>query len=148
MAIKKERVYIDTSVTGLVSLVQHNLGGVPDLFITDYDTGVQKYVSLMDARIAEIKVIDKDTTQLSFASLFTGYVEFLFVEVDKPNDHDRLIELESKYFEQLNLIEDKVSKSQWIQMNTLFSSQIETLQNQIIDLQSQINLLKADVEAL
>ena len=148
MAIYKSRTYLNTAVTGLVNVIEHNLGGTPDVFITEWNGTHEVYVSLMDARIAEIKVLDKDTVQITFASAFQGYLELLMVEVDNPSDHQRLLNLESKYTKQINLIEDKVSKTQWIQMNTLLSNQIQSLQEQIADLQSQINTLRTDVDAL
>ena len=70
------------------------------------------------------------------------------VEVDKPTDHERVLELEEKYISQLALIETKAGKDQWIQMNNLFSAQIEGLQDQIEDLQSQVNMLKSEVGSL
>jgi hypothetical protein len=148
MAIYKSRTYLNTSITGLVNIVEHNLGGVPDLFFTEWDGSNEVYVSLMDARIAEVKVLDKDTVQATFAAPFQGYLELLFVEVDNPSDHQRLLNLESKYSKVINLIEDKVSKDQWIQMNTLFSNQITSLQEQVNDLQSQINTLQTDFDSL
>lgn len=148
MAITKSRTYLDTSASGLIFVVEHNLGGVPDLFFTELVAGQQVYVSLMDARIAEVKSLDEDNIQVTFAASFAGYLELLLVEVDDPSDHERLLGLEERYVNQVALLEDKVSKSQWIQMNNLFSAQIEGLQGQVADLQSQINILEADVSTL
>lgn len=148
MAITKSRTFLDTTASGLVIIIEHNLGGTPDLFFTEWTGSQETYVSLFDPRIAEVKTLDSDRIQVTFASAFSGYLELLLVEVDNPSDHARLLALEEKYLKQIALIEDKVSKDQWIQMNTLLSSQITSLQAQIVDLQSQINLLSSDVEAL
>lgn len=148
MAVTKSRTYLNTSISGLVIIIEHNLSGTPDLFFTEIDGANEKYVSLMDARIAEVKTLDSDNIQVTFASAFEGFLELLLVEVDNPSDHERLLGLEERYVNQVALLEDKVSKDQWIQMNTLLSSQIEDLQGQINDLQSQVNTLSADVAAL
>lgn len=148
MAIKKAEAFLDTNIAGLVIIVEHNLDNIPDIFLTELVLGQQLYVSLMDARIAEIKVLDSDRIQITFASAFIGFIEMLSVDVDNPSDHDRIIRLEQDSVNKLELIESKTSKDQWIQMNTLLSSQITTLQDQVVDLQSQINLLRADLDAL
>lgn len=148
MAFKKSRTYLDTDASGLVIIVEHNSGGTPDVFLTEWDGSNEVYVSLMDARIAEIKVLDKDNVQFTFASTFKGYAELVYFESESPSQLDRIVSLEDKYLKQFELIEDKVSKSQWTQMNTLLSAQIEGLQGQVANLQSQINSLKSDVDAL
>jgi hypothetical protein len=148
MAISKTKVFLDTDVSGLVIPVVHNLGGTPVPVFTELDSGNEVYVPLMDARISEIKTLDVNTVQCTFASTFAGYLELLLVVVDNPSDHQRLLDLEDKYVNQLALTEDKVSKSQWTQMNTLLNAQIESLQTQAASLQSQINLLQSEVDAL
>ena len=148
MSTSKQTTYINTAISGLVIPVEHNLEGTPGLTLTEIVAGKEVYVSLMDARIGEIKTLDKNHIQLTFASAFNGYLTMFLIEIDSPNYQERLIDLEGKYISQLALIEGKVGRDQWIQMNTLLSAQNEDLQNQIEDLQSQINLLKATVEAL
>jgi len=148
MAIKKSKTYLDTNINGLVQIVEHNLGGIPDLFLTEIDAGKYKYVSLYDSRIAEIKALDNNNTQITFSSLFQGYLELLLVEVDEPTDHQRLISLEERYLSLLTLIESKTSQSQWVQMNNLHQAQLGSMQTQIDELKVQVELLSTDVEAL
>lgn len=148
MAILNTEAYVDTDITGLVNIVEHNLEGTPDIFITEWDGFSEIYTSLMDARIAEVKTLDSNRVQITFSATFQGYLYFLLAKVDNPSDHQRIIDLEKRYSNVVNLIEDKVSKDQWIQMNTLFSNQITYLQNQIKDLEVQIAALKTDVDAL
>lgn len=148
MAATIARTYVDTNTSGLVIVVEHNLDGTPDLFLTELDAGKEKYVSLYDPRISEIKTLDSDNLQLTFASSFAGYVNLTLVQPDIPSVQERLGDLEDRYLKMIALIEDKVSKDQWIQMNTLFEAQISSLQTQIDTLNSQVSLLRSDVDAL
>ena len=148
MAITKSRTYLDTTVSGLIIVVEHNLGGTPDLFLTELDAGKEKYVSLYDPRISEIKALDANNTQLTFSSAFAGYLELLLVEVDDPSDGERLNSLEDRYLKMIALIESKASLDQVAQLNTLTQGQITSLQTQIDDLSSQVSLLRSDVDAL
>jgi len=148
MAVTKSRTYLDTGVSGLVIVVEHNLGGTPDLFLTELDAGKEKYVSLYDPRISEIKALDANNTQLTFASAFAGFLELLLVEVDDPSVQERLTSLEDRYLKMISLIESKMSIDQWGQLNTLTEGQITSLQTQIDALSSQVSLLRSDVDAL
>ncbi len=149
MAVKKAIKYLDTIASGLIIIFEHNLNGTPYTpTLYELDAGKKVYVSIFDPRISEIKTLDDNNIQFTFASTFQGYAELFLSTAEEPTDHDRIIALEEKYLEQFDLIEAKVSKDQWIQMNTLFESQVSSLQDQIDALQSQVNLLSSDVEAL
>jgi len=148
MAVTKSRTYVDTSTSGLIIVVEHNLDGTPDLFLTELDSGKEKYVSLYDPRISEIKTLDSDNIQLTFAAPFAGYLELMLVEVDDPSVNERLLALEERYLSMIATIEGRASKDQWIQMNTLIEGQISSLQSQIDNLASELALVRADLNAL
>ena len=148
MAVKPSQTYVDTSVSGLVIIVEHNLGGTPDIFITELDAGRHKYVSLYDPRISEIKTLDENSVQLTFASTFAGYIHLNVIEADIPSVQERIAKLEDRYLKLLALIEDKVSSTQWDQINTLTQSQIKSISSQASTLRTDLELLKTDVAAL
>jgi len=148
MAINKHKVYIDTSTSGLIIIVDHNLSGTPIVTLTDYDTSQEVYVSFYDPRLSEVKVLDSNSIQFTFASTFKGYAYFYQIEVDTPSALDRLTTLEEKYIELLQSMDLLTNKDQWIQMNTLFQRQIDALDAQTQALQNQVNLLADDVDKL
>jgi len=148
MATQKHKVYIDTTTTGLASIIEHNLSTTPLIFITDYETGQEVYVSFYDPRLSEVKVLDKDNVQITFASSFKGYIYFYKISVDSPSNQDRLTALEEKYIELLESTGNFTNKDQWIQMNTLMSKQLEVLESQVRILQNQVNLISDTVDKL
>lgn len=148
MAVTKDKTFVNTAVSGLVIPVEHNLGGTPNLMITELVAGNEVYVSLLDARIAEVKTLDTNIIQVTFASAFEGFIDLHLVTADNPSLHQRVLDLEDRYLSLIPLIESKVSVDQWTQLNNLTQAQIASLQTQINDLSSQLNLLESDVEAL
>ena len=148
MSIRITKTYIDTSISGLVKLIPHNLTGSPAIFFTDIIGGDEGYVPLMDARIAEAKALDPDNFQVTFSSAFAGFLYLQVVEVDTPTDHTRLLDLEDRYVKQVGLIESKVSHNQWTALNALKDAQIKTLQTQIDDLKARVSKNEADISLL
>ena len=148
MSAYKHVAFLDTNSMGLSIPIEHNLPATPSFFITEKVGGETVYVSLMDPRIAEIKVVDKNVVSIVFAAAFQGYMTLEAVVTDRPSDHDRLLVLEEKISNQLALIESKASLDKLTQIASLFSGQISNLQDQINDLQSQINSIKDDLSRL
>lgn len=148
MTAKRQKTYINTNIAGQVIQIEHNLDGTPDIFFTELIGNTEFYISLLDPRIAEIKTLDKNRVQVTFANNFVGYVTLDIVHSDFPSDHERILELEEKYINQFNLIEDKVSKDQWTQMNNLFEANIKALNERIDSLESYVQVIKTELDAL
>lgn len=148
MSSAKYVQYIDTNVSGLVVQVEHNLGGTPLIGLTDYTSGSEVFVSFYDPRIAEIKVLDDNTVQLTFSSAFEGYAIFHHIINDQYSLEDRVKVLEDKYIQLLQTMSNFATKAQWSQMNTLLSKQIELLNSKVDTLQNQVDLLSDAVDSL
>jgi len=141
MSLKKHKIFIDTASAGLVSIVEHNLCGTPLVTLTDYDSGQEVYTSLYDPRVAELKVLDKDNVQISFASSFKGYLYLHVLEIDAFTPEERIKLLEEKYLSLLQGMDTLTNKDQWIQMNNLLSQQTDTLENRVHALETTLQFL-------
>jgi len=148
MSTRVTKTFIDTGISGLVNLVNHNLNGTPDIFITEVVAGNEVYVPLMDSRIAEVKNLDPNNFQITFASLFAGYIYFNVIVGDNPSDHNRLLAIEKSYTAQMLLIQSKVAHNQWVAINNLRDQQMKTLQTQIEDLKVRVAKNEVDISVL
>lgn len=146
--VRKNSTYVDTNVSGLVVQISHNMNGTAYPSIYELDGGAKVFLSLFDPRIAEVKDLDDDTTQVTFASAFAGYIDLVVFDVSVPSAEDRVKSLEDKYNDLLAMFNKYVTKSTSTQMNNYFDSKIKDLEAKDEDLQTQINTLRTDVDAL
>ena len=147
--IRKHMQYINTAISGLVIVIEHNLGGFPFIGVSErLVSGQRKYTSLFDSRFGEFKNLDDDRIQLTFASAYEGYIELFVVEVEDPTVQERLLGLEQRYLSLIKQLESRATVDQVLQIDTLTQTKIDSLQNQLDTQISQINLIKQDIEAL
>lgn len=147
--INRVSTYIDTSVTGSVVQIQHNLHGMVYPYFYTVDTsGYKTAVSLFDSRIAEAKTLDDDTFQVTFASSFEGFLDLLYFDIKTPSQGKRITALELETEAIRDLLTGYANLLQWKQMNTYLEKQIKDQGKLIADLQAQVNTLAKDVSEL
>ena len=150
MAFKPYKQYIDTDVSGLIIVIEHNLDGIPFLELQSYDniTGRHTYVSLLDARISEVKTLDSNNIQITFNATFKGYIDLFISLIEDPSISQRITDLDNQVMKNYNLILDRVTFDKWTQLDVLRAAQIQALENKTVDLQNQVNTLTNIVDRL
>lgn len=146
--IKRKSTYIDTSLTGLVVLITHNLSGTayPELYTLD--AGHKVFISLYDPRIAEFKNLDDDNVQITFASPFAGYLDVIVYDLSTPSVQDRVVDLEKKYNDMSLNFTKFTPLSSWKQMNNYSESKHKDIQTEIDDIKVQMETIRQEIDAL
>lgn len=146
--IKKQSIYIDTDVSGTVVQASHSLDGFAYPFFYELDNSHKVFLSLDDPRIAEYKVLDNSTIQVSFASTFKGFLDIIVLDVDEPTNRQRLLNTEKRLDQMAQTQASLVTSAQFKQMSTYIESQIKKLEGNLQDLTSLYNNLQNDMNNL
>lgn len=148
MSIKKHSAFIDTNTLGSIIVIEHNLGGTPLVQLTDYTSGQEVLISLYDSRIGQIKVLNENNLQVTFAGAFRGYIYLYQVDIDNPSDHDRIVHLEERLVSLYGALNKMANRDQWSQMNTYFSQQIADVKTSIEDIRNRVTLIETEQQGL
>lgn len=107
-----------------------------------------KVVPLYDSRIASIESRGENVIEISFNSGFEGYIQLVDVKNNRDSIEDRLTRVENLLDFTIQQQKQLTSLSQWKQMNSYFESKIADQAVLITELESEIEKLKSDIEAL
>lgn len=142
-------LYIDTAVTGLVVQMQHNLNAqVYPFFYTLNSSGHKIYKSIYAAPIAEAKILDNNTFQVTFLSAFEGYLDLVSWDFKTPTYSKRLTEVEEDINEIRTVLGQYTNLLQWKQMNALLEKKIADLEKENKELRTLYTDLSQEVSEL
>jgi hypothetical protein len=147
--IRRTTTFIDTDELGLVVQIQHNQNDTvyPTVYETD-GSGHNLYLSLFDSRIAEVKALDPNVFQITFASSFAGFLDLLSFDVKSPSLTSRIIKLETVINDLPETLDKYANVVQWKQMNAYTDKQIKDLKKELTDIRSLYNSLAKEVSEL
>lgn len=147
--IRRVQTYIDTNTDGLVVQIEHNMNGMvyPEIYTVDL-SGAKVFVSLYDPRLAEVKALDANNFQITFASTFAGYLDLLYFDVSVPSESDRITILEKELVKTNDRQTKYTTLTQWKQMNTYNEKKFKDLETDIAELKTLYNQLAQQVATL
>ena len=144
----RSQTYIDTNTDGLVVQIQHNLGQMVYPWLWELDSGAKVFVPLFDSRIAELKALDDNVFQVTFASAYEGYLDLIAYDLSTPSVESRLAKVEEDLLKLKNEIVLYTTQSKWKQMNTFQEGRIDAIKSDLDTLETLYQDLRADVDAL
>jgi hypothetical protein len=146
----KYEKYIDTGVDGIIFDIEHNLKTMEPIVSLFEPIGLTDYrsVSLYDSRISSIESKGQNISRVSFNASFQGKISFVNITNDRLDMESRIAKLETTLSSAIQQQKSLVTIPQWREMNNLEESQIKSLSNSIDSIQSQIILLKKEIEDL